>query len=95
MIEPLFTVESTVAIRGRGLVLVGISAEQYGAIHVGDRLVIQRPDGSVIHTAVRGVEYPPSIKWIGERSADPRYGVLVDGEDVPVGSVVAAERRTV
>jgi hypothetical protein len=93
MTEPLFTVQSTFTIRGRGLVLEGIRRDQYASIKVGDTLVIQRPNGSKARTIVRGVEYPPSVKWIGERPPDPRYGVVVDIDDVPVGSVVAAERQ--
>jgi translation elongation factor EF-Tu-like GTPase len=91
MDEPLFFVESTFRIRGRGLALVGITAEQYGFIKPGDTIAIHGPDGSVIQCAVTGVEYPPSVKW-AERPACPRYGVIVDAEDVPVGSAVFVTR---
>lgn len=66
----------------------GITAEQYGSIKPGDTIAIHRPDGSLVRCAVKGVEYPPSVKWAGERPACPRYGVVVDADDVPVGSVV-------
>jgi len=93
MDEPLCFVESTFRIRGRGLVLVGITGEQYGSIKPGDHLAIHCPDGSVMRCRVTGVEYPPSVKWAGERPACPRYGVIVDAEDVPVGSAVFVTRR--
>jgi hypothetical protein len=88
MNEPFFPVESTFRIRGLGVALVGITAEQYGSIKPGDMIAIHRPDGSLVRCAVKGVEYPPSVKWAGERPACPRYGVVVDADDVPVGSVV-------
>jgi hypothetical protein len=89
MAEPLFTVESAFKIPGRGTVLVGITLDQYGSVKLGDIVVVERPDGSTRHMPVRGIEYPPSIIWSGERPANPRYGVLVESaEDVPVGSVV-------
>ena len=60
MTEPLFTVESTYTVRGRGLVLVGISTgDQYGSIQINDPLTIRLPNGSILHSAVRGMEYPP------------------------------------
>jgi len=65
--EPIFTVESTFQIRGRGLVLVGIAAEQYGLVKAGDALLVRRPDGSLVRAIVQGVEYPPSVKYVGER----------------------------
>jgi hypothetical protein len=86
--DELFIVESTFRIEGLGLVLLpGVSLEQYGSVQAGDSLLIQRPDGSITETIVRGVEYPPSIKWVGEKPVNPRYGVLVDLDDVPAGSV--------
>lgn len=92
--DALFTVESTFSIHGRGIVLLpGVSIEQYGSVKAGDPLLIQRPDGSVLEAVVGGVLYPPSIKWIGEKPANPRYGVLVDIDDVPAGSVVTIEQR--
>jgi hypothetical protein len=85
----LFTVERIFTIKGRGLVLVGISADEYGSVKIGDALLIARPDGSVGHGVVRGVEYPPSIKWVERPAESPLYGILVDLDlDVPVGSVV-------
>ena len=96
MSDALFTVESTFTIRGRGIVLLpGVSLEQYASVKVGDPLSITCPNGSVIRTEVRGVEYPPSVKWIGDRPANPKYGVLVGVTDVPAGSIVTAERRPV
>lgn len=91
----LFTVESAFTIRGRGIVLLpGLSVEQYASVKVGDPLLIVCPGGSVIRTEVKGVEYPPSIKWIGERPANPRYGVLVSLNEVPAGSVVMSEQQS-
>jgi len=95
MATPLFTVESTFTIKGRALVLMGITLDQYGTVKVGNPLTIKRPDGSIVQAQVIGIEYPPSVKWAGERPSNPRYGVLVDvGLDVPVGSVVTADRRS-
>jgi hypothetical protein len=88
MDEPFFPVESTFRIRGLGLALVGITAEQYNSIKAGDKLAIHQPDGSVIQCRVKAVEYPPGAKWVGERPACPRYPVVVDAENVPVGSAV-------
>ena len=88
MDEPFFPVESTFRIRGRGLALVGITAGQYGSIKTGDMIAIHRPDGSVMQCTVTGVEYPHwSNRW-GDRPACPRYGVLVNADDVPIGSDV-------
>jgi hypothetical protein len=92
MTEQLFTVQSTFRIQGRGLALIGITAEQYGSVQRGDTVVIECPDGSAARNVVLGVEYPPSVIWVGERSANPRYGVIVDADDVPVGSVITVER---
>jgi hypothetical protein len=94
MSEPLFTVERRFTIRGRMLMLVGITADQDSSVKVGDPLTIQRPDGSVIQVTCRGVEYPPSVLWI-ERPVVPRCGVGVDlGLDMPVGSTVTSGCRT-
>jgi hypothetical protein len=91
MSEAQFTVENVYTIRGRGVVLLpGVTFEQYTRTKVGDTLVIRRPDGSVLHAVVRGVEYPPSVH---SREPIQRYGVLVDLHEVPVGSTVTAERR--
>jgi hypothetical protein len=88
MAEPLFTVENTFHIHGKGLAVVGIRAEQYGSVRVGDRLRVQQPDGSASILTVLGVEDPPSVLWVEGRPNDPRYGVVVQASDVPLGSVV-------
>jgi hypothetical protein len=88
MSDTLFAVESTFRIEGRGLALIGITAEQYSSVKVGDTLAVQKPDGSVVMLNVLAVEYPPSMIWVGDPSSDPRYGVVVEALDVPVGSIV-------
>ncbi len=71
MIVPLFTVEGTFTIKGRGLVLLGITIEQYGSVKAGDRITIERPDGSTIRAVVKAVEYPAGAKWIGDPLGSP------------------------
>lgn len=92
MASILFTVESTVVVRGRGSVLLpGVPLAQHAAIQIGQTLAISHPDGSLVRVQVRGIEHPPSLRWIGERPADPCYGILVDSNDVPAGSVVMVD----
>jgi len=94
MSEPLFTVQETFIIHGRGHVLVGLTTDRYQLVKSGDELTLEFPDGSGTTATVCGVEYPPSIKWVGEKPADPRYGVLVDCEGVPVGTKVYLQSRS-
>jgi len=93
MAEPLFTVESTFRVFGRGLALIGFLAEQYESVKNADVVMIQRPDGSIVRAAVCGVEYPPSSRWIAEQPIYPRYGVIVDLDEVPIGSIVTIEQE--
>lgn len=89
MPEPLFTVDDTFTIRGRGIVLLGITADQYNtSIRMGDAVSIQRPDGTIVPAKVSGLEAPHTVKWMGPPPPLPRFGVLVDIEVVPVGSIV-------
>ncbi len=95
MSDPLsFVVERTFHISGRGTVLLpGVSVKDFGSVQRGNPLLIRFPDGSQTIAEVSGVEYPPSIRWIGEKPADPHSGVMVNQEDVPVGSFVAISRN--
>lgn len=88
--DPLFTVENTFPIKGRGLVLFGITIDQYGNVQVGDRLSIKRPDASTILAEVRGIDYPPGAKWADNPPENPRYGVLIESsDDIPIGSIAS------
>jgi hypothetical protein len=93
MNEPFFTVEFTSIIEGRGLVIEGFTAEQYGMVKPGDALRLKRPDGSIIAATVKGVEYPPSVIYRGERPADARYHILVNCYDVPLGTEVFLDQE--
>jgi len=88
----LYTVEAVWTIESRGLVLEGFRAEQYPLFRVGGHVDLNRPDGTVLRAEIVGVEYPPSVKCVGQRPEDPRYGVLVSRElnkdDVPIGTEV-------
>jgi len=88
MVALRLEVESTFQIRGRGLVIVCFSAEQYKLFQVGQNIVILKPDGSRVSARIKGIEYPPSLIWVEPRPAEPRYGLLVGDMDVPVGSTV-------
>lgn len=92
MSEPVFIVEFASMMKGKGLVIEGFTADQYGLIKPGDRLLLKRPDGSFISAKTVGVDYPPSIKWAGERPEIPRYGIVIDRYDVPVGTEVFLDR---
>lgn len=92
MAETLFTVERTFHVYGRGLGLVGILAEQYCLVRKGDVAMIRRPDGSILRSAVCGVEFPPSLIWASERPTVLRYAIVVEADEVPLGSMVAIER---
>jgi hypothetical protein len=80
----LFTVEDTFAIRERGTILVpGIPLGEDDRWHIGDALVLRRPDGSVIETTIRGVD-------IHSRRPISDLPVLVPAaeEEIPVGTEV-------
>lgn len=85
-----YTVQQVFTIYGRGIALVGFVAEYYKSFHFGDRIEVKRPDGSVVCAEIKGVEYPPSVKPLGKRPENTRYGVIVDLpiEEVPMGSEV-------
>ena len=95
MAEPRFTVQSTFTIRGRGRVIEGFKFEQYPLFKVGDVLAIRRPDGSEVQAVIQGVEPPLGRVYVGEPPpvSERRYGLLIDIDDVPVGSVVSASKR--
>ena len=90
MTQYRYTVEEVFAIHERGIALVGFENNQYDYFHVGEQIELKRPDGSMLYTKIIGVEYPPSIKWIGTPPADARYGLIVDlpFDEVPIGSEV-------
>jgi hypothetical protein len=92
-----FTVEDTFTIRGRGLVIHGIRFDQHHLFKAGDRLSIQRPDGSEVEAVIQGVEPVVGAVYAGEPPPFHlrRYGVLIDVDDVPIGSVVMAIARPV
>ena len=87
--ETLFVVEETFTIKGRGLAIVGFSADQYASIHSGDKLMLFHPDGSETQTSVVAVEYPPSVICLEPRGDDTRFGVVVDASEVPIDTTVA------
>lgn len=97
MTEPLFTVGETFRIRGRGRVIEGFSFDQYPLFKVGDVLTIERPDGSKVEAVIQAIEPPVGRVYAGEPPpmSERRYGLLIDVDDVPVGSVVLASRRPV
>lgn len=97
-----FTVEELFTIRGRGIVLHGVTIDQYHLFKVGDRVSVQRPDGSMFETTTRGVESLVGTKYLnGPPPVElRRYGILVaaDGisaDDVAHGSIVTVEPRRV
>lgn len=52
----LFTIEDTFAIRERGTILApGIPLSKEDRWHIGDSLVLRRPDGSMTETLIRGM----------------------------------------
>ena len=90
---PLFVVEQTYTIHGKGLALVGLTAEQCTLMQAVDRVMLRFADGSVREANVTGAEYPPSVKWT-ERPPIPRYGICVDCEEVPPGTAVYLVSRS-
>ncbi len=60
MLVPLSTVEESFLIKRRGVVVVpGIPADRGWRIGIGDVVTLERPDGSRIEAAVRGLESIP------------------------------------
>jgi len=97
MASARFTVKQTYTIRGRGRVIEGICIEQHHLFKAGDQISIRRPDGSSVEAVIRGVE--PIVGAVYAGSPPPveerRWGVLIDADDVPVGSVVTGVQRPV
>jgi hypothetical protein len=91
LLRLLFVVESLSTIKGRGVVLEP-GLEPGDPLRVGEPIELRRPDGTVARTAARGIEYAPSIVWVGERPTVVRRGVLVGPNlslaDIPVGTEV-------
>ena len=87
----LFTVKSLFTIKGRGVVAEP-GVEDYKAVRIGDPIELRRPDGTIVQTTILGVEYSPSIKWVGPRPAVVRCGVLLGlaAEDIPPGTEIWA-----
>jgi hypothetical protein len=82
----LFTVEETFALRERGTILVpGLPGGGGDRWRIGDPLVLRRPDGSAVKTAIRGLDGHP-----GPRGAVPVL-VPVNEDEVPVGTEVWSE----
>jgi hypothetical protein len=96
MASRLYTVESVFTIEGRGPVLVGFAGDQYGLFRIGDDVDLRRPDGSVIRARIVGIEYPPSVLFVGGPPPGPKYGVVVappiTQADVPLGTEVWATK---
>ena len=91
----LFVVESVFTIKGRGLAAVGFTQEEYGAVRnvvrIGDGVELRRPDRTTLRATATGIEYPPSVIWIGPKPPDARYALLLSNlapADVPVGTEV-------
>lgn len=85
MSRRLFTVSDTFTIRGRGLVpvpgFVPVGEERF---RVGDPLLLKRPDGSEVRTAIGGLEL---------LDPNPNRDVVVllkelTKDDVPIGTEV-------
>ena len=97
-----FTVEDVFTIRGRGIVLHGITIDQYHLFTVGDRVSGHRPDGSLFDATIQGVESLVGAKYVNGPPPPElrRWGVLVaahgiTADDVLRGSVVRAVRQPV
>ena len=93
----MFTVGETFIIRGRGRVIEGFRFDQHPLFKAGDVLSIERPDGSKVEAVIQGIEPPVGRVYAGEAPpmSERRYGLLIDIDDVPVGSVVSANRRPI
>ena len=81
----LFTVSDIFVIRDRGIVLApGVSPRQ--EIRVGDAVELHRPDGTVLISVIKGVEFldPPNL------SKDRSIPILLSNtaDEVPLGTKV-------
>ena len=89
----LFTVEDTFYIQGRGLVpFPGIVPIENERFHIGDSLLLKRPDGTTVMSRIAGIEMmnPPL----------PNFAVVVllkelTKDDVPIGTEVWSVDRDV
>lgn len=83
----LFTVSDTFLIRGRGLVPVpGIVPVGQERFHVGDPVLLKRPDGSELRAVISGIEIP-----YRDPNPNPSFPILLKNlgkEDVPIGTEV-------
>jgi len=86
----LLTVDQVFTIEGLGTGVVGLTLDQYGSVHPGDRVELKRPDGLTVLAIVLNVVYPPSVIWADDRPPNPRYPVVIDvpRDEVLVGSEV-------
>lgn len=85
MSRRLIVVEETFYIKGRGLVpLPGIVPQGDERFHVGDPLLLKRPDGSCLESAIFGIEM---IHGTAPRPKGEVVVLLKDltREDVPIG----------
>jgi hypothetical protein len=92
MARQLFTVTETFSVPGRGIVLIpGISPVGNERFRVGDALLLKRPDGTEIMTAIGGLEF---------LTPNPNHELTVmlkqlDKNDVPAGTGVwSVDQRT-
>jgi hypothetical protein len=79
-------VDNAFQISGRGCVVTpGIPKDASFQVKVGDSLVLRRPNGSVLHTVLVGVEFvrPPN-----DRGSPILLGAEVTKDQVPVGTEV-------
>ena len=88
MSRPLFTVEYTTPMQGRGLVLLGFTADQHDLIKPGDHVRLKLPNGSVLSARIVGVDFPPMEKL----PDDTRYGIVIDRDNIPLGTEVYLDK---
>lgn len=86
MARRLCTVEDTFFIEGRGLIPVpGIIPQGEERFRIGDSLLLKRPDGSTVSSAIAGFEM---IHWPLPRQD---IVILLKGlakDDVPIGTEI-------
>ena len=85
-----FTVEDTFLVEGRGLIVAGILEDPSHGFRDGARVVITRPDGTRLASAVRGARVKTACFGDGI-NIDLLLAEVSSPEEVPRGSVVALE----
>jgi len=87
MARHLFTVTSTFSVPGRGIVLIpGITPVGNEQFHVGDALLLKRPDGTEIMTDIGGLEF---------LTPNPNHEVTVMLKQLNKNDVPSRHRRVV